>query len=114
MADDKLSDFHQEQAAILLELALDEMTTEHTRIQVFTKLLETKKDRDFFDAMLKEKLSYGACPECGHENHWLIPENDLNQRNYLTSAHDSRVKNHTTAEDCPEFQEACIAKKTTA
>lgn len=111
---DNLSDFHKENAEILLALALDESTTEHTRIQIFTKLLENKKDSNFFETMFRELMSYGPCPECGHENHWLIPEDDLNQMGYITSKHDPRVKAHTTADDCPEYQEACVKKKTVA
>jgi hypothetical protein len=108
---DKLSDFQKENAAILLELALDEATTEHTRIQIFTKLLESKVERDFFETMFRNKMSHGGCPNCGHENHWLIPEDDLNQLGYITSHIDPKVKAHTTADDCDEYEEACGKKK---
>lgn len=108
-----LNDFHKDQASIMIELALDEMTTEHTRIAIFTKLLESKKDKTFFASMYDDKLSYGACPHCEHENHWLVPEVDLNQMGWITSEQDTRVKNHTTEEDCPDYQEACVVKKVT-
>jgi hypothetical protein len=111
---DKLSSFHKENAQILLALALDEATTEHTRIQIFTKLYESKRDSNFFETMFRDKMSYGSCPNCGHENYWLIPESDLNQMGHITSHVDTRVKAATTVEDCPEYQEACDKKKVTA
>lgn len=110
----KLSDFHKENAQILLSLALDEDTTEHTRIQIFTKLLQSKKDKNFFETMLRELMSYGACPECNHENHWLIPEDDLNQMGWITADKDTRVKRNTTVADCDRYEEACIKKKVVA
>lgn len=111
---DKLSAFHKKNAEILLALALDEATTEHTRIQIFTKLLENKKEGSFFETMFRDKMSYGECPNCKHKNHWLIPEDDLNKIGYVTSKVDLKVKNHTTIDDCPELQEACIKKKVSA
>lgn len=111
---DKISDFHKENAQILLSLALDEKTTEHTRIQIFTKLLQSKKDSNFFETMFREKMTFGACPECNHENHWLIPEDDLNQMGWVTCKEDPRVKPNTTKDDCERYQEACIKKKVVA
>jgi len=101
-------------AAVLAELVVAPETPEHTRIQILNKLLESRNDDTFFDTMLGEKLDYGECPECGHTNHWLIPEVDLNQRGIVTNKMDPRVKSYTTVVDCPEFQEACGKKKVTA
>jgi hypothetical protein len=63
--------------------------------------------------MMDEKLSYGECPHCQHKNHWLIPEDDMNQMGYVSKDEDERVPEHTDAESCEEYQQACLKKKIT-
>jgi hypothetical protein len=98
-------------AAVLAELVVDPVTTDHTRVQILNMLLATDDDKNFFVTMFKEALSYGECPDCGHENHWLIPEDELSQMGWVTPEKDDRVKYNPTAEDCPLYQEACPKKK---
>lgn len=99
-------------AAVLAELVVDPLTTEHTRVQILNMLLSSGEEKNFFATMFKERLSFGACPNCAHENHWLIPEDELNQMGWVSAEKDDRVKLNTKKEDCPEFQEACAKKKT--
>lgn len=101
-------------SSVLAELVLDENTTEHIRVQILNKLLQDKTNQSFFDTILEEDLDVGECPYCGHQNHWLVPEEDLNQRGIVTYEEDPRVKKNTTAQDCGEFQEACAKKKVSA
>jgi len=110
MADDGRP-LEEENAKVLAEIVSDPLTSEHIRIQVINKLLESNKDKNFFDTMFEELMSVGECPNCQHVNHWLIPEDTLNQLGVVTSEIDSRVKPHTTIADCPELQEACLKKK---
>ena len=100
--------------SILADLVADPQTSEHLRVNIINKLLESREGNTFFTTMLEEGLSYGACPNCGHENHWLIPEDSLNELGWVTFKKDPRVKQHTIAADCPEYGEACAKKKTSA
>jgi hypothetical protein len=63
--------------------------------------------------MLEEKMSFGGCPECGHENHWLIPEDALNKLGWVTTEKDPDVPEFTNSETCPEWEEACTKKRIT-
>lgn len=103
----------EENAKILADLVVDPMTTESLRIKILNKLLERKFDQNFFDLIMKEELDFGACPCCGYESHWLVPETELNQRGWVSYIKDSRVHQNTTAEICPQFQESCTKKKVT-
>lgn len=98
-------------ASVLAELVVDPLTTDHSRVAILNMLLSTVQEKDFFTTMFKDGLSLGECPECGHQNHWLIPEDILNTMGFVTHNEDPRVDAHTTKEDCPEFQEACQKKK---
>lgn len=103
-----------ENAKILASIVVDPQTTENVRIQIINKLLEDAiSDSSFFSTMFDEKMSYEPCPHCGHMNHWLIPEDALNTMGYVTSKEDPEVNVYTTAQDCEEYQEACIKKKVT-
>lgn len=113
MADDSL-DFDEENAQALAEMLADPVTSENIRLQIINSLLEDGKDSTFFETMFKELMSFGSCPYCDHENHFLIPEDDLNQMGWVTYEKDKRVPRNPTSKDCPEFQEACTKKKTTA
>jgi hypothetical protein len=114
MADDDALDFDQENATALAEMLADPMTSEPVRLQIINSLLEDDRDATFFETMMKEAMSLANCPFCDHENYWLIPEDDLNQMGWVSFESDARVKANPTKEDCPEFQEACKKKKTTA
>ena len=106
-----VSPITEQNAAVIAELIVDPATTEFTRIRLINKLAESTKNRSFFDTMLKELLDIGNCPNCGHTNHWAIPEVELNKRGVVTCQEDSRVKDQTTIDDCVEYQEACGKKK---
>ncbi len=101
----------EENAKILAELVVDPQTTESLRVKILNKLLEKKFDQNFFDLIMNEMLDYGSCPHCNYETHWLTPEAELNQRGWISFEKDSRVKRHTTAKDCPTYQECCAKKK---
>lgn len=103
--------FEVENARTMAELVVDPTTTEALRVQILNKLLESKGDANFFVTMFQEKLTFGACPECGHENHWGIPEDDLNQMGWVTSERDPRIPRSIADMNCPEFHEACLKKK---
>ncbi len=111
---DKLIDgFDEANASALAELLVDATTSEAVRLQIINELNEAEKNQTFFEAMLNEELSLGACPACHHENHWLIPEDDLGVMGWVSSRKDERVKKHTDAKSCPPFQESCSKKKVT-
>lgn len=101
----------QENISVLIELIVDPNTTEALRVRILNKLLDSTESENFFETMVKELLSYGACPCCSHENHWLIPEEDLNRMGVVTHQIDPRVKRATTIDDCPKWQQACGKKK---
>ena len=63
--------------------------------------------------MLEDNLSFGACPCCGHENHWAIPEDKLNQMGWVSQKQDPEVPAQTNSETCPQFAEASKKKKIT-
>jgi len=107
----KQTDLNAANAAVLAEIVTDPLTTEHTRVEVLNMLSQLGVSETFFGEMFKIKSSFGECPECGHENHWLIPEDELNVLDWVTSEKDDRVKLHTTIKDCVRYQEACIKKK---
>jgi hypothetical protein len=113
MADDTF-DFDEENASALAEMLADPVTSENVRIQIIQSLLEEGKDITFFETMFKEAMSLAACTFCGHENHWLIPEDELNQMGWVSYEQDNRVPRNPSKKDCREFQEACAKKKTTA
>jgi len=106
--------FDEKNAAALSEMLIDPQTSEAVRLQIINELNEYSKNDTFFESMFTELLSYGACPCCHHENHWLIPEDDKSQMGWVTCEKDDRVKRHTTQADCPEFAEACMKKTVTA
>ena len=101
-------------ARVLADLVMDSQTTEHTRLHIINKLLEARSNLDFFDTLITEKLDFGCCPDCGHENWWLTPEDELNKRGLVTAHRDPSVKDFTTKADCEVYEEACKKKKTSA
>jgi hypothetical protein len=101
----------RDNAEILAALIIDPNTTDALRVSILNKLLDSTSADNFFETIVKEDLSLGACPECGHMNHWLVPEEDLNRFGVVAYENDPRVKRMTTAADCPRWQEACAKKK---
>ena len=99
--------------AVLVELIVGANISESLRIQAMDKLISNKEGQNFFKTLFEEKLSFGACPKCEHNNHWLIPEDDLNEMNYVSEKEDTRVPAQTTAETCVTFEQACKKKKVT-
>jgi hypothetical protein len=100
-------------AAVLVELITGPNISENLRISAMEKLTAAKINDTFFQTMMEEKLTYGECPHCQHKNHWMVPEEELNQMGYVSKDEDSRVPETTTAETCPDWQEACLKKKIT-
>lgn len=114
MADrETIDDFDQATAEALGELLADPQTSNAVRLQIINELLDEDKGQSFFDTIFKEEMSKGNCPSCNHENHWAIPEEELNIRGWITHEIDKRVKQHSNEETCKEFAEACSKKKTT-
>ena len=107
----KWDSLEKDNAEILAELIVDPNTTDALRVQILNKLLDQTDAENFFETITAELLSFGACPECGHENHWLVPEEDLNRLGYVSHEKDRRVKQATTAKDCVKYQQACAKKK---
>ena len=107
----KFDSLEKDNAEILAELIVDPNTTDTLRVNILNKLLDQTDAENFFETVKAELLSFGACTDCGHENHWLVPEEDLNRMGFVSHEADSRVKRTTTADDCIRFQEACAKKK---
>jgi hypothetical protein len=105
--------YDMENAKVLADLVVDPETPEALRVKIIRKLLETIDRGNFFDTILNEKLSFGACPNCKHENHWVIPEDELNQMGWATHEKDDRVPRTTRVKDCSKWQQACKKKKIT-
>lgn len=105
--------FNEANASALTEILIDPNTPESVRLQIINELNESEKSSSFFETMFSELLSVGRCPCCAHENHWLIPEDDLAQMGWVTPEKDKRVPKHTDKNSCPEFAEACAKKRTT-
>jgi hypothetical protein len=109
----KIIALNEKNAAVLVEIITGPNITEALRIQAMEKLTDSKDNNSFFKTMVEENLSLGECPKCQHKNHWLIPEEELNQMGYVSKDEDDRVPEHTDEKSCPEFQEACLKKKIT-
>lgn len=98
-------------ARVLADLATDPQTSPHKQVEIWNKLLEAREGQDFFQTIFEELLSFGACPECSHESHWAIPEDELNQIGWVSHEKDKRVLKNTDADSCPTYQEACGKKR---
>lgn len=107
----QIDSLSEENANVLAALIVDPATSDHVRIAILNKLMEIRQDRSFFETVFEDKLSFGACPHCGHEEHWAVPEEALNQLGYVTADHDRNVPRQATEETCPEFKEACMKRK---
>lgn len=100
-----------ENAKTIVDLIADPDTPESLRIKLIRKILETRHSDNFFKTMYEQKLSYGKCPNCRHENHWLIPEAELNRLGWVSSEQDSKVPKFANAEICPKWEQACSKRK---
>ena len=100
-------------ASVMADLIADEDTTEELRVSLIKEILEAREGQSFFKTMFEEGLSFGECASCGHENHWGIPEDDLNQMGWVSNDVDSNVSETTDEESCPEFAQACKKKRIT-
>ncbi len=109
-----IDDFDESNAKALAEMLIDPQTSEAVRLQIINELNEVSKSQSFFETAFNEELSLGACPGCHHENHWLVPEDNLAQMGWVSSQKDPRIKHQTDAKSCPQYAEACSKKKTTA
>lgn len=109
----KILALNEANAAVLVELITGANISENLRIQAMEKLTDAKENQSFFKTMLEEGLTKGVCPHCDHENHWLIPEEDLNQMGYVSHEEDERVPETTDGKSCELFQQACLKKKIT-
>ena len=84
MKSKKMMAMEEANAKVLTELVVHPGTPETTRLQIYEKLMSGKEGQSYFKTMLEEMLSFGKCPDCGHKNHWLIPEDDLNEMGYVS------------------------------
>ena len=109
----KILALNEANAAVLVEIITGANVSENIRIQAMEKLCAAKENQSFFKTMLEEGLTLGECPHCQHKNHWLVPEEELNQMGYVSREEDERVPEHTDEKNCPEFQQACLKKKVT-
>jgi hypothetical protein len=109
----KVAVLDERNAEVLVELICGPNISETLRISAMEKLTASKNNDTFFQTMLAEKLTYGECPHCQHKNHWLVPEEELNQMGYVSKDEDDRVPETTDDKSCPEFQQSCLKKKIT-
>lgn len=109
-----LDDFDVANAAALAEMLVDEQTSQKVQLMIINDILEASKNLTFFEKMFNEEMSLAKCPFCSHLNHFLIPEDDLNQFGWVSYEHDERVLQHTSVDTCPDYAEACAKKKTVA
>jgi hypothetical protein len=102
---------NSENAKVLAELVIDPATPEALRIKILNKLLEASEGSSFFRTMYDEGLSRAACPDCGYESHWLVPEDELNKMGWVSSEKDPRVPKFTNKDTCSTWEEACQKKR---
>ena len=100
----------QASAHTLADLLSDPDTGETLRIKIINKLLQSVKSENFFQTILNEKLSFGKCPKCSHENHWVIPEVEKNKMGWVSHEKDSRIPQFTDKKTCPKWMEGCKKK----
>ena len=104
----------EQNAAVLVQLITGSNITDKLRIDAMNKLIGSKEGGEtFFRTLFEEKLSYGSCPNCGHENHWLMTEDESNVMGWVSHEEDERVPETTDAENCPLYQQSCLKKKIT-
>ncbi len=109
----KILALDEKNAEVLVELVCGPDISENLRISAMEKLVASKDNDNFFQTLFEEKLSYGSCPHCRHENHWMLPEDEANQMGWVSHDEDERVPEHTNAKSCPTFEQACKKKRCT-
>ena len=112
MAKKLSTDLNAANAAVLAEIVTDPLTTEATRVEILNLLSQLGKTENFFEEMFNLDLSFGECPCCGHQDHWLIPPDELAMLGWIPEEKDERLKRTVSSEDCPRFAQACPKKKT--
>jgi hypothetical protein len=108
-----LTNLDSENAKVLAQIVVEPTTPDSLRVQILNRLAEGLESENFFDTIFAEDLDLGECPDCGHNNHWLIPEDDLNKMGWVSHEEDDRVPRSTSEETCAKWQEACKKKKVT-
>ena len=103
----------EKNAEVLINMLLDPDTPPDLQIKIMQKLMAARKESTFFTAMFKEFVSYGDCPECGHQNFWAIPEDELNKIGWVTHERDKNVSRTTDGKNCVKWMQACRKKKIT-
>lgn len=98
-------------AKALADMIVEPTTPELLRVRMINKFIEARTGGNFFSTIFREGLSQGECPNCGHSNHWLVPEEELNQMGWVTHEQDERVKRMTTPDDCPKWQQCCKKRR---
>lgn len=106
--DDKLSDANSK---ALVDLLMDPDTQDNTQIQIIQHLISSRAGQDFFRTIYEENLSFGKCPKCQHDSHWVIPEDSLNKMGYVSHEKDPRVPEKTDEANCVNFKQSCKKKK---
>jgi hypothetical protein len=109
----KMDDFDEQNAQALAEMLGDTQTNPQVRLQIISEILASQESQTFFETLFDEEMSLAECPKCKHQNHWLIPEDDLNEMGWVTHEKDDRAHRHTTVVECNEYAEACSKKKAT-
>lgn len=101
----------EENARTIAELISDPDTLPSLRVKLIQKLLETTRSDNFFKTIFDHKMSFGKCPNCDHESHWLVPEVELNKMGWATHEKDKRVPQFTDSKICALWEQACRKKK---
>ena len=103
----------EKNAEVLINMLMDPDTPPDLQVKVMLKLMAARHENTFFATMFREQVSFGACPNCSHENFWAVPEDELNKIGYVTHERDKRVKRNPKKADCAKWAEACPKKKLT-
>lgn len=98
-------------AQVLVDIIVSDDTGDVQRIDAIQKIENLRKKDNFFETMVEGELSRGECPHCKLSIEWAVPEDELNKLGIVTAEQDERVKKHTTAKDCKQYQQACGKKR---
>lgn len=102
---------HGESQKALMAILADVDTPADVQVKILAQMLDTKGGSTFFETMFRDLSSFGACPCCGHENHWAIPEQELNLMGFVSAERDPRVHRETNKNICASYEQACPKKK---
>ncbi len=98
-------------AKTMADLVADPDTPERLRVEIIQKLVAAKKSDNFFQTIYEQKLSFGKCPRCTHEGHWLVPEDELNKFGYVTHEVNAAVPEYTDETTCSRWAQSCKKHK---